>query len=619
MISNKNDTFLKINGLNENYLRRIIRQRSPFCILLLIFNIIFILISICFALLYFLNIKNENNLIKWPKQTDSFYGKFAKAAVAADNVICSNIGRDILLRGGNAVEAAIATIFCIGIQDTHSAGLGGGHLMTIYNSTTKKCHVVDAREVAPLNSTEDIFTNRENASKYGYEAVAVPGELHGLWTEYKTFGGNLEWQTLVEPTIQLLEEGYPTSHVLAQQLQNHKKQILSNKLLSSQFINPKTGSLFVAGEQIKTRNKLTETLKILANSSNPLEIFYKGEIAKNIAKEFEINNGRLTFEDFYNYKSIIRSDSNVIYTKLPNGRTICGPPPPSSSAVTQGILNILSRMEFNLNTLSGSVEYFHAFIEASKFAYSIRDSLGDIDFVSNSMNLSQMLTSQEWAENVKNKITLRTHPDTYYEEGNAHQSLPEDHGTSHISVIDRWGNSVSITSTLNIAFGSFVLSESTGILWNDQMDDFSTKEKPNFWGYPPSPQNYIEPGKRPMSSMSPIIVFKDNGKETLAIGASGGSAIISGVASTTFNILKLGMNIKESIDFPRLHNQFRPNFTMFEEKIPEKLKEGLKERGHNFNNLEWLNVVVGVHQSEDGNIYANSDWRKGWESEPSGY
>uniref|UniRef100_A0A914NV64 Uncharacterized protein n=1 Tax=Meloidogyne incognita TaxID=6306 RepID=A0A914NV64_MELIC len=155
---------------------------------------------------------------------------------------------DILLRGGNAVEAAIATAFCIGIQDPHSAGLGGGHLMTIYNATTKKCHVVDAREVAPLNSTENIFFNRKNASKY-------------------------EWKTLVEPAIQLLEEGSPTSHILARQLQLHKQQILSNKLLASIFTNPKSGHLFAAGEQINTRNRLADTLRILANSSNPLEIF----------------------------------------------------------------------------------------------------------------------------------------------------------------------------------------------------------------------------------------------------------------------------------------------------------------------------------------------------------
>uniref|UniRef100_A0A914MRD2 Gamma-glutamyltransferase n=1 Tax=Meloidogyne incognita TaxID=6306 RepID=A0A914MRD2_MELIC len=186
--------------------------------------------------------------------------------------------------------------------------------------------------------------------------------------------------------------------------------------------------------------------------------------------------------NFNNYKSIIRSDKDIIYTKLPNGRTICGPPPPSGSAK---LLNLHIQLEI---------------------------PLGDIDFVANSLNLSHLLTSQEWAENVRNKITLRTHPDNYYQEGNAHQALPEDHGTSHISVIDRWGNAVSITTTLNIAFGSFVLSESTGILFNDQMDDFSTKGMPNYWGYPPSPQNYIEPGKRPMSSMSPIIVFKENGK-----------------------------------------------------------------------------------------------------------
>ncbi|KAF7635911.1 hypothetical protein Mgra_00004631, partial [Meloidogyne graminicola] len=597
---------------------------SSFAILLIICNIIFILISICFALLFYLNIKNnfiENNLIKWPKQTDSFYGKYSKAAVAADNVICSNIGRDILLKGGNAVDSAIATLLCIGIQDSHSSGLGGGHLMTIYNSTTNQCYVIDAREVAPLNSSEDLFNfTEENTSKYGYESIAVPGELHGLWTAYKTFGGNLKWNKLLEPTIQLLNEGYPTSHALAKQLQNHKQQILSNKLLSSIFINPKTGELFKAGEQINTRIKLANTLTKLSFASDPTEIFYKGEIAKKIIKEFEENNGRLTFNDFYNYKSILRSDSNIIYTKLPNGLTICGPPPPSSSAVTQGIINILFQMKFNLsNTISDTVNYFHSFIEASKFAYSIRDSLGDIDFVPNSLELAKLLTNQKWAENISKKITWGTQQDNFYEKGNAHQSLPEDHGTSHISIIDQWGNAVSVTSTINLAFGSFVLSESTGILWNDQMDDFSKKEGPNFWGYPPSPQNFIKPGKRPMSSMSPLIIFNNNGTELLAIGASGGSSIISGVASTIFNILGLKMNIKQSIDLPRLHNQFRPNFTFYEKEIPQKLKEGLEERGHKFNNSEWLNVVVGLHKSDDGNIYANSDWRKGWESQPAGY
>uniref|UniRef100_A0A183CQC0 Gamma-glutamyltransferase n=1 Tax=Globodera pallida TaxID=36090 RepID=A0A183CQC0_GLOPA len=172
------------------------------CILTLSFT------TILFAVLYFNAnaAKVETKLPKWSPPSHSLLGEYSSAAVAADNELCSEIGRDVLLQGGNAVDAAVATTFCIGVMDTQSSGLGGGHFMTIFNATTRKCHVVDAREVAPAAATENMYKDRWNKSKFGWEAVGVPGELHGLWTEYSHFGGQVSWESLVRPTIRLMEE-----------------------------------------------------------------------------------------------------------------------------------------------------------------------------------------------------------------------------------------------------------------------------------------------------------------------------------------------------------------------------------------------------------------------------
>lgn len=186
------------------------------------------------------------------------------------------------------MDAAIATLFCIGIMDTQSAGLGGGHFMTIYNATTKSCYVVDAREVAPLKAFENMYKDRWNNSKYGWEAIAVPGEVHGLWTEYTNFGGKVPWKTLVEPTIELLEEGYPTSHALGRSLQSLEQRIMTEPTLK-RFINPKTGKVFKVGEQIKTRDNLLRTLRILAEAEDPVKEFYAGNLTDAMVEEFKMH------------------------------------------------------------------------------------------------------------------------------------------------------------------------------------------------------------------------------------------------------------------------------------------------------------------------------------------
>ncbi|KAL3111626.1 hypothetical protein niasHT_016138 [Heterodera trifolii] len=580
------------------------------CILTLTFT------TVLFATLYY----NAANLVstklpKWAPPYHSLLGEYSAAAVAADNELCSEIGRDILLQGGNAVDAAVATTFCIGVMDTQSSGLGGGHFMTIFNATTRKCHVVDAREVAPAAATENMYKDRWNKSKFGWEAVAVPGELHGLWTEYTHFGGQVSWESIVRPTIRLMEEGYPTSHALAHALEQYKSQVLNEPTMRKHFVNPATGVVYKLGEQIKTRTNFINTLRGLATAADPAAFFYRSNLTRQMVDEFKRNGGILTMDDFANYRAIVRADADVIYTQLEDGRIVCGPPPPSGAAVTQAILSILDPIVFNTSTISGNVGFLHRFIEASKFAYAARSSMGDMAFVKNATELARNITSKWWAQLARSKISWGTHPDDYY--GGGYQAVPNDHGTTHISVVDKHGNAVSITSTINLILGATVMSESSGVLWNDQMDDFSSPGHPNYFGFPPSPTNFIRPGKKPMSSASPLVVFSD--KEVLSIGAAGGSTIISGVAGAALHALRLHANIKRAIDFPRMHNQLKPNVTEVERNMPKAYIDALRERGHTFKTVDTITVVTAVQKFANGTVLANSDWRKGTESEPAGY
>ncbi|GMR53422.1 hypothetical protein PMAYCL1PPCAC_23617, partial [Pristionchus mayeri] len=328
--------------------------------------ILLLLTTVCFAALYF-HLNSDNNRIpNWPPPSISPLGKYSKAGVAADNEYCSEIGRNALLQGGNAVDAAIASLFCIGVMDSHSAGIGGGHFMTIYNATTKKCHVIDAREVAPAAAEENMFKDHWDEAQIGWRSIAVPGELHGLWTEYTHFGsGKVTWKSLVEPTIALMKEGYPTSHALAKALASKRNEILKEPTMSG-FVNPKTGDVYQPGQQIRTRQSFVETLEKVANSTDPIQLFYKGEIATKVVQEFNANGGLITLEDMAGYRSIIRDEEDVITVTLQGSRHICGPPPPSGAAVAMGILNALDGYKYSMKSFEDIATMYHHFIEASK-------------------------------------------------------------------------------------------------------------------------------------------------------------------------------------------------------------------------------------------------------------
>ncbi|CAD6184256.1 unnamed protein product [Caenorhabditis auriculariae] len=587
--------------------------------LLTVLVFLLLISTVAFASLYFHMLREKYaRLPKWPKPSLSPLGKYSKAAVAADNEYCSEIGRNALLHGGNAVDAAIAALFCIGVMDSHSAGLGGGHFMTIYNATTKQCTVIDAREVAPLASTEEMFKGKWNESQIGWKAIAVPGELHGLRTEFLRFGsGKVTWKSLVEPTMELLSEGFPTSHALAKALFQKAAAIASEPTMMD-FINPITKKVYAPGEQITTRKKLLETLRKLADSADPIAEFYNGSLTSQMIAEFKNHGGIITLRDMQEYRSVVHDSSEVVYTRLRDGRTICGPPPPSGSPVTQAILNVMDGYEYDLKSFKDISTLYHHFIEASKFSYAARSWLGDPEFVGNATRIAHNITSDAWAEWVRSKITDRTHDDAYY--GGSFEAPPQDHGTTHISVVDADGNAVSVTSTINLYLGAMVASESTGVLWNNEMDDFSTPGHPNFFGFPPSPANFIRPGKRPMSSQSPLVIFDSQGKkEVLAVGGAGGSTIISGVAGVALHALWLKADVKQAVDAPRMHNQLQPNYTWYEPDFPKAYIHEMEQRGHTMVAVNNLTVVTAVRRASDDQVYANSDFRKGEESAPAGY
>uniref|UniRef100_A0A0N5BFC1 Gamma-glutamyltranspeptidase 1 n=1 Tax=Strongyloides papillosus TaxID=174720 RepID=A0A0N5BFC1_STREA len=563
--------------------------------------------------------KFEDN-IKWPSPPGSFYGKFSKAAVSADNGLCSEIGRDILLRGGNAIDATIASLICIGTVNPQSSGLGGGFLMTFYNQTSKKCITIDAREVAPMASTKNMYANDTKKSLEGYLSIAVPGELHGFWTSFKKYGsGKIKWAELFKDSIKLAKEGFPVTKHMVDSISFRKDVIEKDEGIKKILMNKKTGKWHQEGDIIK-REIFAATLENLANSEDPVSLFYKEGIAQTIAEEIKSNNGIITLEDLLKYETKIYEEPIEIDGILED-LVMCGPKPPSSFIVMQAIVKTMSHFYGNKsnNNLNDPLFYYRL-IESMKFAYAQRSELGDIDFVKNITQLIQNMSSNEYSTYIANKIKDKAQPLDYYT--NSIKSYPSDHGTSQVVAIDIDGNAVSCTSTINRHFGSVKMSPSLGIFYNDEMDDFSTPNLINSFGFRPSSANFIEPGKRPMTSMSPTIIYnKNTGKVKTVIGSAGGSIIISAIAQIITRNLFFNQTVKEANDMLRIHNQFLPDVTEYEEGFPDQIIDILTNKyGQKMTKVKKQASSVQILEVlKDGTIAGNSDWRKTITVYPAGF
>ena len=572
------------------------------------------LLAVC-LLTAFTAIPVRGQAKKFTPKRDTVY---QNAVVACDHPLASQAGLEMLQQGGNCVDAAVASSFALSVVRPASCGIGGGGFMVIWDAKEQKSVAIDYRERAPLRANRNMFVEANKTGKltsqYGHLANAVPGNVAGLALAAEKYG-SLPLSKILAPAIRYAREGVDVDanergvqRTVLQQLKKFPDGNTRFSALVNGYLN--RGTAWQDGDRF--RSPQLPALELIAKEG--AAAFYSGDIADAIVAESRRGGGIIRHDDLKQYQPVLREPLKQSYA---NFDVLTMPPPSSGGVAILQIMNILDEWESRsaqnrIHQLQPDhPRYKHLLVEAMKHAFADRAAyLGDTDFVDVPV---KRLISREYAANLLNRILPgSTRPPADY----GRYAPLRDAGTSHISIIDRDGNAVACTETVNTYFGSKVVDPKFGLVMNNEMDDFSAVPgEPNAFGLLQSERNEVEPRKKPLSSMTPTIILQDN-KAILVAGASGGPRIITATLQVMLNQIYFGMTPDEAVRFPRVHHQWMPDTLYFEPSNPDTLISRLRQHGHQTKSRKALGVCQTVSRSNDG-LRGASDPRK--YGAPAGY
>lgn len=541
--------------------------------------------------------------VSYGVDSDTFHPvKAQHGMVASVDAMATRVGVDILKQGGNAVDAAIAVGFALAVTHPQAGNLGGGGFMLL-RTAAGRTTAIDFREMAPARASRDMFLDKQgNAdsklSLTSHLASDTPGTVAGFALAAQKYG-TLPLSTLLAPAIKLARDGIIVNDALADDLATYGKENLINHDNSRAIFYKADGQPYQKGDRLVQKN-LAHSLQLIAQQGP--DAFYKGKIADEIAAEMAQHGGLIGKADLAAYRAVERKPVSGSY----RGYEVFSMPPPSSGGIhIVQILNILEN--FDLAKWGfGSADAMQVMAEAEKYAYADRSEyLGDPDFVKVPQ---QALTSKAYAKTLAQQIDVnKARPSADIKPGKL--APYESNQTTHFSVVDKDGNAVAVTYTLNTYFGSGVVAGNSGILMNNEMDDFSAKPgTPNVYGLVGGEANAIQPAKRPLSSMSPTIVAKD-GKTWLVTGSPGGSRIITTVLQMVVNSIDFGMNVAEATNAPRFHHQWLPDQLRVEKGFSPDTLRLLEAKGQHVKVLPAMGSTQSIMIGPDGMRYGASDPR----------
>lgn len=524
--------------------------------------------------------------------------------VSSQEAVATNVGLEILKDGGNAVDAAIATAYALTVTLPRAGNITGGGFMLIYLAEENRSVFIDFREKAPKAATRDMFLNAKGdvdatKARFSVLSVGVPGTVAGLELARSKYGTKPH-DELVKPAYLLAKKGIKVTADLHDSLRQASTQLLKDKSATKIFYAA-YGKPPEVGETLEQK-ELAKTLKLLMKKGP--ESFYKGKIADQIVAYMQDEGGLITYDDLRSYKAVERTPIKTTF----KGYTVYTAPPPSSGGI------LLSQLLYQIDKYpikkwgANSAKTIHVMTELMKLSYADRAKwLGDTDFVPVPVNA---LISEDYLDERRQRISMTTRtPSLKIEPGLSLLDMPEHNDTTHFSVVDRFGNAVAVTYTLNFSYGNRQMIPGTGLFLNNEMDDFVSKAGiPNAYGLVGSKFNEIAPEKRMLSSMTPTILSKDN-RFFMVTGSPGGSRIISTTFQLILNVIAHDMTVAEATYAPRIHHQWLPDILFIERGISPDTKDLLQKKGHKLQETRGMGSTHSI-VFKNGRLYGSSDPRK---------